>query len=355
MAVSPNPFVNKLVAYVPGEQPKEPGFVKLNTNENPYPPAPQVASALENFARENMSLNKYPDPWAAQLRNRYAEMIGFPEGQIIAGNGSDEILRMVFEAFASPGETLAVVEPTYVLYETLANMFGMKTLRFPVVGSDCTLPETLFSAAVKLLILPNPNPPYGTYYDNGTLRRLIEFDKNRLIVIDEAYIDFTDNPRGALEFAATYDNVIVTRTFSKGWSLAGGRVGFSCLSPQLFATMAKVKDSYNMNMLTQVVACAALAGADYHKQLNRNITELRAILALEMKNRGFEVPDSKGNFIFARRSEARFIYENLKKRKVLVRWFDTPTLKDGIRITIGTPDEVRVFLRELDDIMSQQA
>lgn len=351
MSVVANPYVQTLTAYVPGEQPREPGFVKLNTNENPYPPAPQVAAALAQLAADGTLLNKYPDPWATQLRTSYGELIGFPAEQIVAGNGSDEILRMIFEAFMSPGEEMAVAEPTYVLYETLASMFGVRTLRFPMVGAGCALAEDLITADVKLVILPNPNPPYGTLYDAEVLERLVHYSSSRLVVIDEAYIDFTANPRGALDLALRNRNVIVTRTFSKGWSLAGARIGFGCMCPDLFKSMAKVKDSYNINRLTQHVACAALSGADYHKRLNAELVVRREETARKMIERGFAVPHSGGNFVFAKRADAAQIYEALKARKVLVRYFDTPTLRDGMRITIGTEQEMDAFFQQLDEVM----
>ncbi|NLD61480.1 histidinol-phosphate transaminase [Candidatus Sumerlaeota bacterium] len=348
MPVCPNKYVSSLVAYVPGEQPRGSGFIKLNTNENPYPPSPSVTKALSEIGKDGMHLNKYPDPWANELRKKYAEIINFSDTSIIVGNGSDEILRMIFEAFATEGDTLVVADPTYVLYETLASMFGCKTVRYPLSTEDFTLPEAFYGAEGKILILPNPNPPYGICYGLETLERIAAAKPERLVVFDEAYIDFTENPRGALDLALRYDNVMVTRTFSKGWSLAGGRIGFACMNPALFESMAKVKDSYNVNKMSQVAASAALDSAEAQRENNGRIVALRSEIAEQLRKRGFTMPPSNGNFVFARGNNAPELYRQLKEHKVLVRWFDTPLLRDGLRITIGTTEEMRVFLEKLD-------
>ncbi len=349
MSICPNKFVKELKAYVPGEQPQDTRIIKLNTNENPYPPSPAVSAALRDLADNGTLLNKYPDPWARELCRQYGKFIGFSEKNMIAGNGSDEILRMIFEAFTDPGQSIAVLSPTYTLYETLADMFGCSTQRFYYGKDDkFDLPEEFATAKCKLLFLPNPNPPYGILVTKDEVRRLVEFDPSRLVVIDEAYIDFSGDPRGALDFAEKYDNAIVTRTFSKSWSMAGARLGFACTSPDLFAYLAKVKDSYNVNRLTQVTAVAALSDAAYQKKNNDAIIALRPKVVERLTAYGFTVTPSMGNFVFARGNDAPRLYLWLKENKILVRWFDTPLLRDGVRITIGTPAEMDALMSAID-------
>lgn len=340
MTISVNPWVSSLHAYVPGEQPKEPGFVKLNTNECPYPPAPEVMRAVG----EASQFNKYPDPTSSGLRKLIATRLGVRDSQVLVGNGSDEVLRLICHAFLQQG-TIGMLDPTYVLYETLASMFGARSQVFPVVPPDYQIPDTVIKADTQVFFLPNPNPPIGTHYPIEVLRKLAEANASRLLIIDEAYVDFA----GADSLAMLeYPNVLITRTFSKSYSLAGLRVGFAVGPDNLIQEMDKIRDSYNVNRISQAAAAAAWEAHDYHLNMVKRIREDRDFLATGLIQRGFTVPQSAGNFVFARRDGAEELYLKLKEQKVLVRYFRTPALKDGIRITIGTRDELITFLKALD-------
>ncbi len=224
MTIRINPAVSALEGYIPGEQPREPGFIKLNTNENPYPPSPEVLEAVRATADE-AAYNKYPDPSASELRAEIARSLGVPMEQVLAGNGSDEVLRLICHAFLDPGagDRIAMLDPTYVLYETLAAMFGCPARTFRLKAPDYGMPEDAFADPAKIFFLPNPNPPIGTRYPAGILDRLASSAPDRLLVLDEAYVDFAEGD--SMEVYRRHSNAVVTRTFSKSYSLAGMRVG----------------------------------------------------------------------------------------------------------------------------------
>jgi len=349
MTIRIHPAVEKLHAYIPGEQPKEPGFTKLNTNENPYPPAPEVAEAIRVALEEN-ALQKYPDPVASGLRAAIARDLGVTRDEVFVGNGSDEVLRLICHAFldAAAGDKIGMLDPTYVLYETLAAMFGAENAVFPVQHPEYVFPKAAVDADVKVFFLPNPNPPIGTYYPAEVLQQLAAARADRLVVIDEAYVDFA--PGNALEVYRARPNVMVTRTFSKSYSLAGMRVGFAVARPELILQLDKIRDSYNLNRLSQAAALAGWEAKAYHRERCEQIRTDREFLAGELRARGFDVPESHGNFVFARRAGAKELYEQLKGRKVLVRYFSTPSLADGIRITIGTRAELETLLKAIDNL-----
>ena len=349
MAININPAVAALAAYVPGEQPREPGFIKLNTNESPYPPAPEVLDALRAVAGE-AALNKYPDPASFALREAISERIGTPVEQLLVGNGSDEVLRLICHAFLRPGtgDRIGMLYPTYVLYRTLAEMFGSGCEPFEVAAPDYEIPETAFDTDVKVFFIANPNPPIGTLYPQGTIARLAADRPERLLVVDEAYVDFSEGD--SLGLLEEFDNIAITRTFSKSYSLAGMRVGFVAARRELIEAMEKIKDSYNMNRATQATALAAWKAESYYADKNSLIRENRDFLAVELVRRGFVIPPSRGNFVFARRADARALYEQLKQLRILVRYFDAPALRDGMRITIGTRAELEALLDAIDSI-----
>lgn len=347
MTIRVNPAVAGLSAYIPGEQPKEPGFTKLNTNENPYPPAPSVISAVGAAASDG-ALQKYPDPTSSTLRQEIAAELGLSPDEILVGNGSDEVLRLLCHAFLDPsaGDRIGVLNPSYVLYETLAAMFGAGTHSYNLDPPDYQIPSEAVQADVKLLFLPNPNPPIGTFYEGAVLSSLASSDSERLVVIDEAYVDFA--PGNALPIYRQFENIVITRTFSKSYSLAGLRVGYVVARPELIREMDKIRDSYNVNRISQAAALAAWRDRDYHRACCQKVWQDREFLARELRTRGFTVPPSHGNFVFAQRAGARELYEQLKQRRVLVRYFSSPELSDGVRITVGTHDELVTLLSAID-------
>lgn len=350
MSIRVNPLIDKMTAYTPGEQPQGPGFIKLNTNENPYPPAPAVLEAVR-AATEDCSFQKYPDSMCVKLRTAVAETLGVGIDEVFAGNGSDEVLRLLCQVFLDPahGDTIGALDPTYSLYATLAGMFGVPMRTYPTVGPDHVFPGEAFSAPVKLFFLANPNPPLGTFYDDATIDRLAAADPARLIVVDEAYVAFA--PASALEAYRRHENVVITRTFSKSYSLAGLRVGLAIARPGLIAQLVKAKDSYNLNMVSQLAAEVAWRAADHHDTRCAEIVANREHLAAELRRRKFEVPESAGNFVFARGHNGEQLYLALKREKILVRWFGAPSLRDGMRITVGTCEEIDALLAAIDRLL----
>jgi histidinol-phosphate aminotransferase len=346
MTIRVNPSVAKLEAYVPGEQPRDPDFIKLNTNENPYPVPDEVLRAVQEASVT--AFQKYPDPGSSSLRAAIGERLRVPVQQILAGNGSDEVLRLLCHAFLCPGDSIGMLNPTYTLYRTLAAMFGAESRTFEVRGPDYAFPEEAISAEVRIFFLPNPNPPIGTRYPAELVSRMAAARPDRLLVVDEAYIDFASGD--CVDVFRAHDNVAITRTFSKSYSLAGLRVGFVVAKEPIIGELEKIKDSYNLNRVSQAAAEAAWRAQGYYDARTREIVANRTLLATELAARGFEVPASEGNFVFARRADARDLYTKLKERKVLVRYFDTPNLRDGMRVTVGTGAELKALLSAIDDL-----
>jgi histidinol-phosphate aminotransferase len=343
--------IRTMPAYVPGEQPRQGGFIKLNTNENPYPPAPLVLERLLQAC--DASLRTYPDPEAKNVRSRLGELFGVTPESTLVGNGSDELLNIILRSFVAPGDRVAYPYPTYGYYDTLSAIQGAQTVKidFP---PDYSLPPSLAEAEAKVTFVANPNAPSGTLIATEVLDRLAARLPG-LLVIDEAYVDFSDG--GSIDLAQRHNNVIVLRTMSKSYSLAGMRLGFCFASPVLIAGMAKVKDHYNVNRLSLVAAEAALEANEYMQANARRIATTRTRLRQALLGFGFEVPDSAANFVLARidAPPAQELYRQLKERRILVRHFSQPRLNDCLRISVGTDQEIDILLEALDLILADQA
>jgi histidinol-phosphate aminotransferase len=342
--------VENMTAYVPGEQPK-PGsrVIKLNTNENPYPPSPRVAEAIAaELADDGARLRLYSDPVALELRQAASEVTGFPVSQILAGNGSDELLSLIVRAVVEPTEVVEYPYPTYVLYETLADAQGarIRTVQFP---RDFALPSALMESDAKVIFVTSPNSPSGTSHPVAALSELADsVDPKSLIVIDEAYADFADE--NALELARTKRNVVVLRTFSKSYSLAGMRIGLLFGSEEVVSGISKIKDSYNLDRLAIVAGAAALRDGEWMRKNVAKIRATRTRLVAGLTALGFEVLPSAANFVFTRLGSperALSAYQSLKARGILVRYFERPALDDGLRITVGTDEEITALLAAL--------
>lgn len=341
--------VARMEAYVPGEQPKAgTRVIKLNTNENPYPPSPRVREAiLRELSEDGKSLRLYSDPVALELRTVVSEITGFPVDRILAGNGSDELLALVMRSLVDPGDTIAYPYPTYVLYETLAAAASATALAiaFP---PDFSLPHALFKSPAKVVFVASPNSPSGTVFPAALLRELAESVPNGIVVVDEAYADFADE--NALELAGTLPNVLVLRTFSKSYALAGMRIGLLFGAPELVSGIAKVKDSYNLDRLAIVAGAAALRDGEWMREQVGKIRKTRTRLVAGLEKYGFRPLPSSANFVFARAPSAdvaRAAYGFLKEHGILVRYFDRPLLSDGLRITVGTDPEIDALLDAL--------
>ena len=338
-----------LAGYVPGEQPRDENVIKLNTNENPYPPSPRVLAALRKAT--SRSLRLYPEPLADSLRAVAATVYGVKPENILAGNGSDEILSIIMRSVVGPQDRVAFPVPTYSLYDTLiAIQQGERiTVDYP---PDFSVPEALASQNAALTFLCNPNSPSGTLVPLQDIERLARAVSG-ILVIDEAYVDFAESERAStLPLVRHFPNLVVLRTFSKSFSLAGERIGLAFASEEIISGMMKVKDSYNLNRLSLVAATAALRDMPWMTRNIRRIQQSRRQLSAGLRKMGFYVYPSHANFLMARKKEQNLkdVYEKLKSKKILVRYFDVPGLQDSLRITVGTPQEIRALLKEMKAI-----
>jgi len=342
------PHIDRLAGYVPGEQPREGGFIKLNTNENPYPPSPRALEAVVAALTDRLRL--YPDPTGTAFRQAAARLHGVDLNMILAGNGSDDLLTIITRAFAGPGELLVYPTPSYILYRTLAELQDARSAEVSF-APDWTLdPEAFAVPGARLAFLANPNSPSGTSLSPGQVARLAE----RLdcpLIVDEAYADFADSDCVAL--VAEHANVIVTRSFSKGYSLAGLRLGYLIARPEMVAGLNKVKDSYNCDTLSLAAGAAALADRARQDETRSKIVATRRRLTDAMRGFGYNVPESEANFIWCMGGPpAAGVYQALKERKILVRLMRYPGLADGLRITVGTDAEIDCLLEAFGEILS---
>ena len=349
------PLVRELHAYVPGEQPKIKGLIKLNTNENPYPPSNKVLNAVKKAADGRFRL--YPNPTSQVVREKLAKLHKCGPENIIAGNGSDELLAMAIRAFVEPAAveqgSASVVQyftPSYSLYPVLADTHGATKNAVPL-GAEFALPTPSQLKAGKqwdfnaaLTFVTTPNAPSGRGYSTSELEELCKAQK-RVIVLDEAYVDFAKE--NALELALKYPHVIVSRTFSKAYSLCYQRVGYFVGHPELIAALDKIRDSYNVNGLGQIAASATLDDLGYYRKNFKKVVATRERLSKELTKLGFSVAPSQTNFIFARppKFPAQDWLQKLRDNKILVRWFSYPETKDFLRITIGTDKEANALIK----------
>jgi histidinol-phosphate aminotransferase len=337
--------------YVPGEQPQDRRYIKLNTNENPYPPSPHVLEAMRSAVGEDLRL--YPDPTAKELRTKAAEIYGVEPDQVLVGNGSDDLLSMLFRACVDAGAPadVAYPVPTYSLYDTLAQIQGSEPKTVPF-GPDFALPaEALLAAGARLNLICNPNSPSGTLTATTTIADFARRAKG-IVVVDEAYADFARE--SALSLLSSCPNVVVLRTFSKSFSLAGMRIGLAFGSREIIEQLNKVKDSYNLDRLSLVAARAALEDMAWMQANIAKVKATREVLLRELGEMGFRVPPSEANFVFAVHPKFRAadLYRALRERGILVRYFATPALRDGLRITVGTQDQNGALVSALRSLSS---
>lgn len=342
------PHIDRMAGYVPGEQPRDTGVLKLNTNENPYPPSPRAYEAIA--ATLDDRLRRYPDPMGSAFRQAAARLHGVEPEMILAGNGSDDLLTIITRAFAGPGDLLVYPSPSYILYRTLAELQDARVAEVPF-GADWSLdPEAFALPGAKLAFVANPNSPSGTTLAPDQVARLAE----RLecpLVVDEAYADFAASD--CVSLVASHPNVIVTRTFSKGYSLAGLRLGYLIARPEIIAGLVKVKDSYNCDSLSLAGATAALEDRDYLTQTRGKILATRRRLTDAVRALGYHVPESQANFVWCTGGPpAAKVYEALKAQKILVRLMRYPGHADGLRITVGTDAEIDRLLEALGPIVA---
>lgn len=337
------PHIVRMAGYVPGEQPQEGGFIKLNTNENPYPPSPRVIEALGRALTDRLRL--YPDPVGTEFRRTAAELHGVEPEMILAGNGSDDLLTIITRAFVGPGDLAAHLSPSYLLYSTLIQLQDGREHVVPF-SSDWTLdPDALRVPGLKLAYLANPNSPSGTALARDDVARLAEALPCPLVV-DEAYADFASDHCIAL--VRDHPNVIVTRSFSKGCSLAGIRLGYLVAQPAVVEQLLKVKDSYNCDALSLAAGVAALMDQDHLSLTRSRIVATRRRLTLALRELGYHVAESQANFVWATDGPpAPETFAWLKKNRILVRLMTYPGHAPGLRISIGTDAEINRLLAVL--------
>jgi histidinol-phosphate aminotransferase len=340
------PNIAAMQGYVPGEQPQDDGYIKLNTNENPYGPSPRVLAALRKATTGMLRL--YPEPLSDSLRAVAASVYGVRRENIIAGNGSDELLAMLMHSFIGPGDLVAFPSPTYSLYETLIEIQGgVKAI--VAYAPEFSVPEALAAQKAPLTFLCNPNSPSGTLVSLQEIDRLARAVSG-ILVVDEAYVDFADSEgASALPLLRRFSNLVVLRSFSKSFSLAGMRIGLAFAAEEIIAGMMKVKDSYNLNRLSLVAATAALHDLPWMTRNVRRIQRDRHKLSVGARKLGFQVLPSQANFVLIKKpgENLKGVYESLKRKKILVRYFDVPELRDALRITVGTAQEVAALLGAL--------
>ena len=370
------PLVRELHPYVYGEQPKIRGLIKLNTNENPYPPSPKVLAAVKTAVDRRLRL--YPNPTAQALREKLAKLHGCHEDNIIVGNGSDELLALATRCFVEPANVLPaslrkiklhselparcrqhVVQyfhPSYSLYPVLADIHGAARNTVPL-KSDFSLPSMaelkrgrIWNFRAALTFVTTPNAPSGRGYSTRELDALCKAQRG-VVVLDEAYVDFAGE--NALKLALKYPHVLVARTFSKAYSLCFQRVGYFVGHRDLIAALHKIRDSYNVNGLGQIAAEATLDDLPYYRANFKKINATREWLSRELTKLGFRVLPSRTNFILVRppRFSAQAWLQSLRVQKVLVRWFDRPEVKDYLRITIGTAAEAEALVNAVRKIL----
>ncbi len=347
------PNIDRIEGYIPGEQPQKSGWVKLNTNENPYPCSPIVIEAIERAARGRM--NVYPDPVSTAFRQAVGELFDIDPDWVLPANGSDENLTILLRTFVDPGELVAYPYPSYILYETLADLQGAKHERL-LLNDDWSWnieKAGEVTSRSKLVFVPNPNSPSGNRWDDTTIGALIP--PQGLLVVDEAYGDFADEPhRMELLKGEHGSRIVVTRTLSKSYSLAGLRLGFAIAHSEHIAQMRKVKDSYNCDTLSLAAGTAAIQDQEWMLGNTAKIRTTRARLSAQLTELGFDVVDSQANFVWATHAdrEHQTIYEQLKSRKILVRIMQFPEAGvDGLRITVGTDEEIDRLLDALTGIV----
>ena len=339
------PTIDAMTGYVPGEQPKaDTPIIKLNTNENPYPPSPAAIAALQTLTGE--SLRRYPDPYASEFRHAISDALSVPMDWIVVGNGSDDVLNIIIRACAETGRHVVYPMPTYVLYRTLTEMQPAATIEIPY-GDDYRLPiAELIAANGAVTFIASPNSPSGHTVPIDALRELAA-GLSGVLVIDEAYVDFAEET--ALPLVQEFEHVIVTRTLSKGYSLAGLRLGFGIANPALLSGLFKVKDSYNIDAIACLVGAAAMRDQVYKNDCAAKVKASRAWLAIALKQLGFRLWESQTNFLLAQppQGNAEQIYLALKERGILVRYFKQASLSDKLRITVGTDEQNRLLVEAL--------
>jgi len=346
-----NPLVRYLAPYVPGEQPQHPRLVKLNTNESPYPPGPAVMAALAAVSADD--LRRYPDPDSSALRAAFAARYGLGSEQVFLGNGSDEVLAHVFLGLLQHGKPILFPDITYSFYPVWCQLYGIAH-ETVALDAQFRIEPSAYQRPCGGIIVPNPNAPTGCAMTLAAVRELLAAQPDRVVVIDEAYVDF--GAESATALIASHPNLVVVQTLSKSMALAGLRVGAAFAQAHLIEALERVKNcfnSYPLDAVAQRVALAALGDTAWFDACRSRVVASREHLRLGLAALGFEVLPSAANFLLARRpaGDARALFHGLRARGVIVRYFDKPRIDDCLRITVGTEEQCEILLAELADLI----
>lgn len=344
--------IRKVVPYTPGEQPNQSDMIKLNTNENPYPPAPKVQQVLKEMDAGDLRL--YPDPSAGALVKAIADYYGLNEDQVFVGVGSDDVLAMSFLTFFNGEKPVLFPDITYSFYDVWAELFGIPYER-PALDDSFHIKKEDYFKENGGIIFPNPNAPTGVELPLQDIEEILKANPGSVVIVDEAYIDF--GAHSALPLISKYDNLLVVQTFSKSRSMAGMRIGFACGNPVLIKYLNDVKysfNSYTMNRTSLAAGVAAIGDRDYFEDTCQKIMDTREWTQKELKALGFTFQDSKANFIFAahKTCPAKQIFEALRAKHIYVRYFAKPRIDNYLRITIGTREEMEQLIRFLKDYLA---
>jgi len=344
------PNISAMHGYIPGYQPPDmASWIKLNTNENPYPPSPKVVNAImAELGTDGAALRTYPSASSQKLRETVAELYNFDPAWVIMANGSDEVLNNLIRACTGEGEEIGYVHPSYSYYATLAEIQGARVRTFGLTDDFCIADFPQFYEG-KLFFLTSPNSPLGFAFPNDYVEDVARRCKG-LLVVDEAYADFADS--NALELVKRHENVVVTRTLSKSYSLAGMRLGFAIARPEIISALDKIRDHYNLDRLAQAACVAALSDQAYFAESCRKVCDTREWFSAELIKLGYQVIPSCGNFIFVAPADrnGKRVYDSLYARKILVRHFSDPLLSHGLRISIGTREDMEKMVTVLNEI-----
>ena len=343
--------IRKVVPYTPGEQPNQPDMIKLNTNENPYPPAPGVEKALHEIRPDTLRL--YPDPTASDLVHAIARNYGLKDEQVFVGVGSDDVLAMSFLTFFNSDKTILFPDITYSFYDVWADLFRIPYECKALDDNFCIRKEDYFGENGGI-IFPNPNAPTGVELPLSDIEEILLHNRDVIVIVDEAYVDF--GAKSALELIDKYDNLLVVQTFSKSRSMAGMRIGFACGNPQLIRFLNDVKYSFNSYTLNQTsLACGVEAVKDqaYFNETRTRIMKTREHAKEVLGEMGFSFPDSKANFLFITHPDypAKELFQALRQKDIYVRYFDQPRINNYLRVTIGTDEQMEAFYEFLRDYM----
>ena len=342
--------VRRVEPYVPGEQPKDKNIIKLNTNENPYPPSPKAAEVMKAFETDRMKL--YPDPDSTVLVDALAERYGVNPSQVFVGVGSDDVLSMAFMTFFNSDKPVLFPDITYSFYDVWAEVYRIPYKRIPLDENLHIVPDD-YKTENGGIIFPNPNAPTGVLESVEMIEEIIKANPQSVVIIDEAYIDF--GGESCLPLISKYENLLVVQTFSKSRSMAGMRIGFAIGNEKLIKFMNNVKfsvNSYTMNPVTQLCGAESVKDEEYFRKTVNMIIETREKTKERLSALGFTFPDSMSNFIFAshKTKPAGEIFEELKKRKIFVRYWNKPRINNSLRITVGTPEEMDCLIKALEEI-----